>query len=119
MSLETDLLAIDEQFSTGGPEAYGQHCDDKCLVVFASMAAVMSRDDIAKTAKKGRWTDVKLAPKGFIQLSDTSAVIAYDCTAIRNDGHPHHALVSSGYVKHADGWKLATHQQTEVPSAPE
>jgi hypothetical protein len=114
MSLETDLLAIDEQFWTGGPEAYEQHCDDRCLVVFAGMAAVMPRDEIAKTAEKGRWTDVKLAPKGFVQLSDTSAVIAYDCTARRKDGQPHHALVSSSYVHRPAGWKLAAHQQTEV-----
>ena len=87
-----------------------------CLVVFVGMATVMRREDIAKTAEKGRWTDVKLTPKGFVQLSDTSAVIAYDCTARRKDGKPHHALVSSGYVQRADGWKLATHQQTEVPA---
>jgi hypothetical protein len=114
MSLETDLLAIDEQFWTGGPEAYEQHCDEACLVVFAQMAAVMPREEIAKTAEKGRWTNVKLAPKGFVQLSETSAVIAYDCTARRKDGQAHHALVSSTYVRRPAGWKLAAHQQTEV-----
>ncbi len=118
MSLEADLLAIDEQFWTGGPEAYARHCDERCLVVFASMAAVMSREDIAKTAEEGRWTNVRMTPKGFVQLSGTSAVIAYDCTAMRRDGHPHHALVSSGYVQRPDGWKLATHQQTEISNAP-
>ncbi len=116
MSLESELLAIDQKFWTGGPEAYARHCDESCLVVFVGMATVMRREDIAKTAEKGRWTEVKLTPKGFVQLSDTSAVIAYDCTARRKDGKPHHALVSSGYVQRADGWKLATHQQTEVPA---
>ena len=78
------------------------------LVVFVGMATVMRREDIAKSAEKGRWTEVRLTPKGFMQLSDTSAVIAYDRTARRKDGEPHHALVSSGYIKRADGWKLAT-----------
>lgn len=112
MPLEFDLLAIEQEFWTGGPEAYAEHCDDVCLVVFVGMAAVMRRDDIAKTAEKGRWTEVKIIPKGFVQLSGTSAVIAYDCTARRKDGQLHHALVSSGYVHRPDGWKLATHQQT-------
>jgi hypothetical protein len=116
MSLESYLLAIDQMFWTGGPEAYAEHCDESCLVVFVGMAAVMRRQDIAKTAEKGRWTNVKLTPKGFVQLSDTSAVIAYDCIARRKDGQPHHALVGSGYVLRPGGWKLATHQQTDVPN---
>ena len=47
--------------------------------------------------------------KGIVKLSDTAAVIAYDCDAKRKDGQPHRALVSSAYVKRADGWKLASH----------
>jgi hypothetical protein len=117
MSIETDLLAIDEQFWTGGPEAYERHCDDCCLVVFVGTATVMPRDEIARTAEKGRWSQVKLRPKGFVQLSDTSAVIAYACTARRKDGQPHHALVSSTYVRRPTGWKLAAHQQTEIGGA--
>ncbi len=116
MSLETDLLAIDEQLWTGGPEAYEAHCDDQCLVVFPGMTAVMPRADIAKSAENGRWTKVKLTPKGLVQLSETSAAVAYECAALRKDGHDHHALVSSVYVKRGKGWKLAAHHQTEVPA---
>lgn len=116
MSLEAELLKVDREFWTGGPEAYEQHCDDQCLAVFVGMAAVMGRDEIAKTAEKGRWTDVEMTPKGFIQPNDATAVVAYDCTARRKDGQSRHALVSSGYVKRTDGWKLAFHQQTEAPA---
>jgi hypothetical protein len=114
MSLENQLMQIERTFWTGGPEAYQAHTDDKCLVVFAEMAGVMDRDEIAKSAEKGRWTDVKLHAKGFVQLADDCATVAYDCTAKRKDGQPHHALVSSTYVKRPDGWKLAAHQQTLV-----
>jgi ketosteroid isomerase-like protein len=114
MALEQDLLAIEKQFWTGGPEAYQQHCDDACLVVFASMAAVMSRDDIAGTAEKGRWSDVSLKPLGLVQPTDAVATIAYDCTARRKDGQPHAARVTSSYVRRADGWKLCAHQQAEA-----
>ena len=56
MSLEQDLLAMETQFWTGGPEAFQRHSDDNCLVVFTEMAGVMAKADIAKTAEKGRWT---------------------------------------------------------------
>ena len=112
MSLEQDLLALEKEFWTGGPEVCRQHADEKCLVVFSETAGVMSKADIAKTVEKGRWSDVSPQPKGLAKLSDTSVVISYECTATRKDGEPYRALVSSGYVKRADGWKLAFHQQT-------
>lgn len=115
MSLEKELLAIEKNFWTGGPEAYAEHCDSQCLVVFVGMAKIMKRDEIAKTAEAGRWKDIKIKPVGLIELSDTSATIAYECKAVMKDGKPHHALVSSSYIRRKDGWKLATHQQTEVP----
>jgi hypothetical protein len=114
MSLEDDLLAIETELWTGGPDAFRRHTDEQCLVVFAEMAAAMSRDDVAKTAEKGRWKDVKMKEKGLARLTDESVVISYECTATRKDGQPHHAYVSSGYVRRSDGWKLAFHQQTKI-----
>jgi hypothetical protein len=55
-----------------------------------------------------------MQPTGVVNLSDTSAVITYECHARRKDGKPYHALVSSGYVKRANGWKLSFHQQTPL-----
>jgi hypothetical protein len=114
MSLEQDLLAIEKELWTGGPEAYRQHTDQQCLVVFAEMAGVMSREDIAKTAEKGRWKDVTMQRKGLSRLSDSAAVISYECRAKRKDGQPHHAFVSSGYTNRGGDWKLAFHQQTKL-----
>jgi hypothetical protein len=114
MPLENDLLKIENNFWTGGAEAYRNYADEECLVAFTEMAGVMPRNDIAGSAEKGRWKDVSLKPKGTMRLSDTSAVITYECTATRKDGNPYHAMVSSGYVKRSDGWKLAFHQQTPM-----
>ena len=114
MATDQDLLSIEELFWTGGPEAYHQHCDDQCLAVFASMAAVMSRDDIARTAEKGRWSEVQMKPLAFVQPTEAVATIAYDCTARRKDGHPHAPRVTSTYVRRPDGWKLAIHHQAET-----
>ena len=86
MLLENDLLTIEDQFWSGGPEAYQRHADDECLVVFAELAGVVSRADIANSAEKGRWKDVSLNRKGIARLSDTSAVVTYECNARREDG---------------------------------
>jgi len=73
--LSEKLLAVEKHFWTGGPEAYHQHADDRCLIAFAEMAGVMSNEDIAKSAEKGRWKDVSMEQKGIARLSDTAAVI--------------------------------------------
>ena len=112
--LSEQLLAIEKHFWTGGPEAYRQHADDRCLIAFAEMAGVMSNEDIAKSAEKYRWRDISIEQKGLARLSDTAAVITYECSAKRKDGQPYRALVSSGYVNRGDGWKLAFHQQTPL-----
>ena len=114
MSLEEDLLAIETELWTGGPDAFRRHADEKCVVVFAEMAGTMSREDIAKTAEKGRWKDVKMTEKGLARLSDSAAVVSYECTATRKDGQPHHAYVSSAYARRDGDWKLAFHQQTKL-----
>ena len=114
MPLEQDLLEMERALWTGGPQTYAAQTDDRCLVVFAEMAGVMARDDIAKTAEEGRWQEVAITPKGFVQPTPDVAVVAYDCTARRKDGAPYHALISSGYVQREGGWKLAFHQQTEL-----
>lgn len=118
MSLETDLLAIEATLWAGGPEAYREHCAEECLVVFAEMAGMMARDEIAGMAEAGRWRDVRIARKAFTMLTGGSAVVAYDCSATRADGHPYRAYVTSTYVKREDGWKLAAHQQTPIPERP-
>jgi hypothetical protein len=113
MTLEQDLMAIEQQLWTGGHEAYETNVDQRCLVAFKEVAGMMTNKDIAAT-QNGRWKVVSLRPKGIANLSETSVVITYECSAKRKDNEPYHALVSSGYVKRLDGWKLAFHQQTPL-----
>ena len=96
MSLENDLMKIEDDFWNDGPEAYQQHADEQCLVAFSKISGLMSNEDISKLAERGHWRDVSLKAKGVVKLSDTSAVITYECHAKRKDGKPYHALLSSG-----------------------
>lgn len=107
-------MSLEKKFWTGGPDVYRDHADETCLVVFAQMAGAMPREEIAKTAEAGRWSQVAMEPKGFVQISDDAAALAYECRAVRKDGKRHHAQVGSTYVRRDDGWKLAFHQQTEI-----
>jgi len=116
MSVEIELYAIEEQFWTGGPEVYQRYVDEHCLVAFAEMAGVMTKNDITKSAEKDRWRDVTIEKKGIALLSDSAIVITYECNAERSDGRAYHAVVSSGYVNRTGDWKLAFHQQTEIPA---
>ena len=45
---------------------------------------------------------------------DEVAILTYEASAERADGEPHHALVSTGYVKRDDGWKMMFHSQTPL-----
>ena len=110
------LKAIEDDSWTGGPEACRKYSDEQCLVAFSELAGVMSRDDIANQLREAAGRDVTLKRKGMAELSDTSAVLTYECKAKRKDGPPYHALVSSGYVRRTEGWKLAFHQQTQWSS---
>lgn len=114
MSLQEDLIASEREMWEGGPEAYLEHVDERCMVVFAGKSEVMSKEAIARTAEEGRWKDVRIEPRGFMRLDQDVASIAYDCQATRETGEPYHALVGSTYVRRGEEWKLAFHQQTMV-----
>ena len=44
------------------------------------------------------------------------AILSYEAHATRSNGEPYSALVSTGYAKRDDGWKMMFHQQTPLDS---
>lgn len=120
MTLQDELLELEELFWTGGPEVWARHCDDTCLVAFAEMSGPMSREDIGRMADEGRWRDLAMLPKGMVQLGDETVILTYEASAVRREEAgqapaAHHAVVSSAYRRGPDGWKLVFHQQTPKP----
>lgn len=112
------LFAIEQGFWLEGRDYFREHLDERCLLAFpqiGEMHGVRSREEIAATATApGRWRDLKIASRHLARLSDGVAVISYRADAVRGDGEPYSALVSSAYVRRADGWKLAFHQHSPV-----
>ena len=110
-----DLLAIEKRFWTGDETWYRENVDRSCLVAFTEMAGVMGNGDIAATAGEGkRWRRLQIEPRGFLQPSADVAMLTYEANAERADGQPYRALVSTGYIRRAEAWKMMFHAQTPL-----
>ncbi|HWK67120.1 MAG TPA: hypothetical protein VNS34_19515 [Rhizobiaceae bacterium] len=112
-----ELLALEREFWTGGRRFFEENTDNECLVAFSSeMAGVMENKDLAATVDEGRrWKVLDLDLKGTVQPSDNVFLLTYEAKAMRAGGEEYHALVSSGYVRRREGWKMMFHQQTSLP----
>jgi hypothetical protein len=112
---EKDLLALEKKFWTGDEKFYRENVDASCLIAFAEMSGLMGNKDIAATAKDGnRWKKLDIEEKGFLQPSDDIAMLTYEAKAMRGTGEPYAAIVSTGYVKRDNGWKMMFHAHTPI-----
>jgi hypothetical protein len=117
MALLDDLLELEKRLWTGDAEEYRSTVADECLIAFAKTAGVMSRDEVASTVGGGaRWSEPTTEVRGLLQPTRDFAVLTYEAKTTRQskNAEPYKALVTSGYVKHGQEWKLAFHQQTPL-----
>jgi len=113
--VQEQLLDLDRRLWSGGPDEYRAILDDDCLVAFGQTAGVSDREAVARTVETPqRWHDVELEPEGVVQPTAGVAILTYRASATRGKDEHYRALVSSGYVKRGDGWKLMFHQQTPL-----
>jgi hypothetical protein len=83
------------------------------------MAKTMSNADLAETAQNpNRWRDLKMDLKGMVEPGSDVVMLTYEAHATRENGEAYAALVSTGYVRRANGWKMMFHAQTPLESAP-
>lgn len=114
-NLKDNLLSIEQMLWTGGPEAYRRHLDDKCLLAFAQMAGVSSREEVAGMVEDSeRWRDLDMEVQGVLQPAPNMAILTYRARAVRGEDEPYQALVSNAYARRDDAWKLVFHQQTPI-----
>jgi hypothetical protein len=110
-----ELLALERGFWTGDSVFFRKHTDDDCLIAFPRMAGVMSNTDLAETAKNpNRWKDLEIELKGIVEPANGVVLLSYQASVLREDGEPYKSLVSTGYVKRSDGWKMMFHAQTPL-----
>ncbi len=117
-AIPKELLAIERQFWTGDENFYRENVDKTCLIAFTEMTGVMKNSDIAETVGAGnRWNRLEIEERGFLQPAGDVALLTYEARAERADGQPYRALVSTGYVRRGEGWKMMFHAQTPLTDA--
>jgi hypothetical protein len=99
-----------------GSDFYGQLMTEGGVMVLAQ-GQVFSRQDVVDSLSEARpWRSYVIDQERLIRLEDSAAVLVYRGKAYRGDPSPAFVgLMSSTYVRRADGWALACYQQTPVP----
>ncbi|MDZ4372637.1 MAG: hypothetical protein U1C74_14600 [Phenylobacterium sp.] len=118
MFLEDELFAIESGFWLSGEAHFLAHLADECLLAFPQAGethGVLPRDQVAATATlANRWRELRMDRRLMLRPHDEMAILSYRAEVTRADGQPYAALVSSAYVKGADGWRLVFHQHSPV-----
>jgi len=110
-----ELLELEREFWTGNQDFFAENADRECLVAFPEMAGVMSNAELAATATKPRrWRNLEMKVQGIVEPGSDIVMLTYEAKAIRDDGEPYQALVSTGYVHRLQGWKMMFHAQTPI-----
>ncbi|RUX24243.1 hypothetical protein EOA23_22460 [Mesorhizobium sp. M2A.F.Ca.ET.042.01.1.1] len=118
MANKQELLDIEKGFWTGDSAYYEANADVECLVAFPQMAEAMTNAELAGTASKpNRWRDLDIKLKGMVEPGSDIVMLTYEARATRENGESYAALVSTGYVHRADGWKMMFHAQTPIDTA--
>lgn len=94
-----------------GAEFYDGVLDETVVMLFPGGIRLEDRDVILGSMSGQPWSSYVIdRPRAYLPTPDTGLVV-YGVVARRED-YKYSALVSSMYVRRADGWKLAFHQQT-------
>lgn len=112
MSLQDELFSLEEDFWTGGGDHYRRFLADAVVMVLPQPAGVMMKEAIVSSLDTApRWSEVLMEEHRLLELDEDCAMVIYKATARRAD-ETYAARASSTYVRGANGWKLAFHQQT-------
>ncbi len=102
--------------ATGGEAAgafYGDVLADDVLMLLPGGLVIDDRDEVVSSMSGAAWDSFELADERVFDLTPDSAVVAYRATARRSDTS-YQALFNSTYVRQAESWRLAVHQQTPI-----
>lgn len=86
--------------------------DESPVMVLPGGLLLDDRAAIIRSVAGQPWSSYHLDGVRVLEPTPDTAVVCYEVTARREGAPPYSALMSSLYVRRADGWKLAMHQQT-------
>jgi hypothetical protein len=94
-----------------GGEYYREHLTAGALMAFPF--GVMTRDAAIEGMESAPpWDRFEIQDPQVVELSANSGVVVYSVVAQRPGEEPYSAVISSTFVRDAEGWKLAFHQQS-------
>jgi len=99
-----------------GDEFYGRIMTSDGVMVLAH-GEVFDREQVVQSLGGAPpWRTYEIDQERLIPLGPEAAALVYRGTAYREDPEPAFvALMTSVYVRAAEGWALASYQQTPVP----
>jgi hypothetical protein len=97
-----------------GGAYYRRHLTPHALMAFSF--GVLTREATIEAMESAPpWESFEMRDVQVVELGPDSGIVVYTVRAQRPGQEPYSAVVSSTFLRHTDGWKLAFHQQT--PSA--
>jgi hypothetical protein len=92
-------------------EFYDRILDDTVVMLLPGGMLLDDRAAVIDSMSGQPWSSYELQDARSFHPTRDTAVVTYGVVAQR-DGQSYSALMSSIYVRRADGWKLTFHQQT-------
>ena len=122
MSLQYDLLAVERGLWKNDPDLYHDSLIDTVQPVFPETGVIgrgVAVDAIRKEVAENRvWAEVDFSDVRAQSITADVAALTYKVAARWNyEKASTTAIASSIYVKREGRWKLALHQQGEVPKS--
>jgi hypothetical protein len=94
-----------------GGAYYREHLAANAVMAFPF--GVMTREAAIEAMESAPpWKRFEIREAQVVELGSDSGVVVYSVEAQRPGDEPYSAVVSSTFVREADGWKLAFHQQS-------
>ena len=116
---DADPLELEERgwqaLATSGEAAaafYRSVLDVEVAMLLPGGFMLDNRDDVIRSMSGPPWSDYHLDEVRTRSLTGDVSVVTYRAIAQRDGAQRYSALINSTYVRRADGWKLAVHQQT-------
>jgi hypothetical protein len=114
----SELIGLEEQgwkaLSSGGETArafYERVLDSTVMMLLPGGLVLEDRAAVVDSMSGQPWSSYELHDVQAFQPTPDTAIVTYGAVA-RREEQTYSALMSSVYVRRADGWKLTFHQQT-------
>lgn len=111
--MDAELLELERAFWVGDPDVYQNHTTEGCVMVFGEPVGALNKEQVIDAiARAPRWASVEIEDARTISFAPHVILLIYRAAARQADGTPYPTMASSVYVRGAEGWKLAFHQQS-------